>query len=141
MAYVVFDLFDVSTDSVQGYIYLRGTYYKKHVSSIERPSVNSAECIFERQLANGNYEFKCFEQDIVWGILTLVLLFLPGLLLYSNIHNIMSNDNEGELDETINKKSKLKSFLKKNLVFVSLFFPFSKMGFKVKYLIFIYSCS
>ena len=66
-------LFDVGSDFISGWTYLTGTIYIKHVDSLDHPFVTmpDSNCTMTQRLPDGDYEFECFEKDIVWGLVTL----------------------------------------------------------------------
>ena len=77
---------DVSTDSAQGWKYLDGSQYTKYVNSVDHESltIQGSNCTTTIQSDQfGMYTAQCLERDPLWGILTLVIMFLPGLQLYS----------------------------------------------------------
>ena len=83
--------FDLGTDSFNGYTYLNGTHYKKTVTNHSDDSVVK-DCKWiggmQRYNMTGNetrnygtetYNYECYEVDMIWGIITLMVIFLPGL--------------------------------------------------------------
>ena len=53
--------------------YLTGTMYTKYVDSLDHPFVNmpDSNCTMVQRHPDGNWEFECFERDVVWGLVTL----------------------------------------------------------------------
>ena len=81
-------LFDMGTDAFSVYDFINGTTYTKYVPDLNHPCVNSSQCIhvgtYLRRNDNSSEvvfeEFECFERDPIWGYLSCVFIFLPGLL-------------------------------------------------------------
>ena len=80
-------LFDMGSDAFSVHNFIHGTTYTKYVSDLDHPSVNSSDCVHVGSYLkwNGNSstvvyeEFECFEQDPIWGQMSLVFMFLPGI--------------------------------------------------------------
>ena len=93
----------------QGWAYLNGTVYTKHVDSANDPAVTmeDSNCTFIKRLPDGTLEFECFEKDLVWGLVTIGIMFLPGLQLYSLLIAWTTEDVDGDgkidKDETAGK--------------------------------------
>jgi len=64
-------------DISAGYEYIFGTYYIKRIYDNATQLDSTCRNITGFGLTNGKHE--CFEKDPVWGTLSLVLLFLPGI--------------------------------------------------------------
>ena len=72
-------LFDMGSDAFSVHNFIHGTTYTKYVSDLDHPHVgsylkwngNSSTVVYE--------EFECFEQDPIWGQMSLVFMFLPGI--------------------------------------------------------------
>ena len=81
-------LFDMGSDALSVYNLINGTTYTKYVPDLNHPCVNSSQCIhvgtYLRRNDNSSEvvyeEFECFERDPIWGYLSCVFIFLPGLL-------------------------------------------------------------
>ena len=86
--------FDLGTDSFNGYTFLNGAHYKKSVTNQSDESVNNkdSDCRWIGGMQNydmtGNetknygketFNYDCYEVDIIWGIITLLIVFLPGV--------------------------------------------------------------
>ena len=80
---------DIFTDGLSGWTFFVGTDYLKNVESVNDSSV--AHCDLTGKFVNINkngtqqvefYQFKCFERDVIYGVITWVLMGLPGLLSY-----------------------------------------------------------
>ena len=91
-------LFDIGTDGLSVFSFLHGTTYIKNVPDLNHSSVNCStgdeHCVWCENIgrhlkisANTTEvvyeEFECFEKDPIWGYMTLVFMFLPGLLCIS----------------------------------------------------------
>ena len=78
---------DTGSDALSTYNFINGTTYTKYVPDLNHSSVNSSQCTHVGTLLqkNGNIsevvyeEVECFEQDPVWGYVSLAFLILPGL--------------------------------------------------------------
>ena len=75
---------DISTDGLTAKSFIRGANYTKWVKNLSDPA-NHNGCIHTFRLTSFNpgpkieyEEIVCFEQDPVWGWLTVGIMFLPG---------------------------------------------------------------
>ena len=82
--------FDLGTDSFNGYTFLNGANYKKSVRNQSDVSVKDCKWIggMQNYDMTGNetknygketFNYDCYEVDIIWGIITLLIVFLPGV--------------------------------------------------------------
>ena len=82
--------FDLGTDSFNGYTFLNGAHYKKSVTNQSDGSVNNCTWIggMQNYDMTGNetknygketFNYDCYEVDMIWGIITLLIVFLPGV--------------------------------------------------------------
>jgi len=82
--------FDMGSDTWSVFNFINGTIYTKHVPDFDHPSVNSSQCTYvgpdlmtsnnsSSDNSSSNLKFECFEQDPIWGAMSLVFMFLPGL--------------------------------------------------------------
>ena len=113
-------MLDVSTDTAQGWKYLDGTQYTKYVNSVDHESltIKGTNCSTSLHSDKHNmYTAQCLEKDPIWGILTLLIMFLPGLQLYSlfKCTNFFGPGVKGRI----------------LLVLVAMLFPISNIGLKV----------
>lgn len=89
-------LVDIGTDGLSMFYYIHGNTYLKFVPDPNHPSVNctSADehCVWCKNVGRHlkitanttevDYEeFECFEQDPIWGYMTLTIIFLPGVVM------------------------------------------------------------
>ena len=84
--------FDIITDGRSGGTFIHGTDYIKNVASPNDSSVaNNASCTLTGEFVivtdNGTeevdfYQYRCFEKDKVYGVMTWVLMILPGVWSY-----------------------------------------------------------
>merc|ERR1712112_464747 len=80
-------LFDMGSEALSTYNFINGTTYTKYVPDLNHLSVNSSQCthVGTHLRNNGNIsevvylEVECFERDPIWGYMSLVFIFLPGL--------------------------------------------------------------
>ena len=77
---------DLGSDSWQGYQYISGVHY---VTTVSNETVPNSNCTFLEELEDGRLRYDCLEADPVWGALTLVIIFLPGLQFYAVYKGIM----------------------------------------------------
>ena len=91
----------------QGWAYLNGTLYTKHVDSADDPAVtmDDSNCTFIKRLPDGTLEFECFEKDLVWGLVTIGIMFLPGLQLYSLLTQWTTHDEDGDGEITADERA------------------------------------
>ena len=76
-------LFDMGSDGLSMYHFINGTTYTKYVPDLN----HSSQCthVGTHLRNNGNrsevvyLEVECFEQDPIWGYMSLFFMFLPGL--------------------------------------------------------------
>ena len=81
-------LFDMGSDAFSTYNFINGTTYTKYVPDLNHPSVNSSRCVhigtYLRWDGNSSEvvyeEVECFERDPIWGYMSLVFIFLPGIV-------------------------------------------------------------
>ena len=122
-------LFDVFTDSLQGWAYYNGTLYSKHVPSMNHTDVTNFNCTLTEKLPDGTFMFECFERDQIWAFITWGILFLPGLQMYSSLITWTTDDEDGDgkisADERASMLTRIGFFL------ASLFFPITMVCFKV----------
>ena len=116
--------FDMGSDTWSVFNFINGTIYTKHVPDFDHPSVNSSQCTYvgpdlmtsdnsSSDNSSSNFKFECFEQDPIWGAMSLFFMFYPGLWVFDWY-----------------KKDKNKGF--KGLTFLSFpFFPFVLICVKV----------
>ena len=114
--------FDLGTDSFNGYTFLNGAHYKKSVTNQSDGSVNNCTWIggMQNYDMTGNetknygketFNYDCYEVDIIWGIITLLIVFLPGV---------------GQVAAFMNSKGAFKKlgWFKKMALYVSMLFTF-----------------
>ena len=117
---------DIGTDINQGEAYLNGDTYTKTVSRRNDSSIVNYDCTWvgtTRTVNNDTesetgvtYTFECLEKDVLWGWLTLGLVFIfPGLCQAIFLHM--------QSDFTKDKSCKLKSYFSMLLILVIPFFP------------------
>ena len=96
-------VFDVSTDSAQGWAFIDGTNYTKLVNSTDDPLVAEYNCLFDGPDEAGMFQANCLERDPIWGVLTWAVMFLPGLSFYAMYkgnypsYNIMIPNNSNNI--------------------------------------------
>ena len=77
--------FDMGSDTWSVFNFINGTIYTKHVPDFDHPSVNSSQCTYvgpdlmTSDNSSSNFKFECFERDPIWGAMSLVFMFYPGL--------------------------------------------------------------
>ena len=97
-------LFDLVMDNINAYTYFTGKHYTKIVAndtdaSITPGYMNSTKnctLIGERQNYVTNekyYVYECFEIDQIWGMLTLLFVYAPGLMIMSRILPLMTSES------------------------------------------------
>ena len=119
---------DIGTDMHQGELYLTGDTYTKTTNSRNDSSIVNYDCTLvgtARTVSNDTeseigvtYTFECLEKDVIWGWLTLGLVFIiPGLcqaiFLFSKTKS----------DFTEGKTCKLKCYISMMLILLIPFFP------------------
>lgn len=82
-------LFDMGSDALSVYDFINGTTYTKYVSDLSHLGLNSSQCnhVGSHLWRNGNdnyakvvyEEVECFEQDPIWGYMSLFFILLPGI--------------------------------------------------------------
>ena len=87
--------YDVSTDSLSAKSFISGANYTKHVKNLSDPAFHE-NCIHtgrfttfhpEQELAYE--EISCFEKDPIWGTVTVLLIFLPGVYFASELRGVI----------------------------------------------------
>ena len=81
-----FSAFDLITDGTSGFTYIFGADYIKNVNDKNDSSVADSEgCkilghfqAIDRD-SKDYCQYQCFERDPIWGSLTLIFMFVPGL--------------------------------------------------------------
>ena len=80
-----FSAFDLITDGTSGFTYIFGADYIKNVDAQNDSSVSDSNCTMIGHFdsltkdTKDYHQYKCFERDPIWGSLTLVFMFVPGL--------------------------------------------------------------
>ena len=81
-----FSAFDLITDGTSGFTYIFGADYIKNVNDKNDSSVADSEGCkilghFEAidRDSKDYCQYQCFERDPIWGSLTLIFMFVPGL--------------------------------------------------------------
>ena len=117
---------DIGTDMHQGEAYLTGDTYIKTANSRNDSSIMNYDCTWvgtTRSVNNDTeseigvtYTFECLEKDVIWGWLTLGLVFIfPGLCQAIFLY--------AKSDFTKGKSCKLKSYISMLLILLIPFFP------------------
>ena len=73
---------DVLSDGQVAHLYITGTNYDYSFYNQTDPTIAELNCTYKGQIAGHNiYRYKCFKRDTLLGVLTLVIMLLPGALL------------------------------------------------------------
>ena len=88
--------YDVFTDGFTAKSFIQGTNYTKHVKNLSDPAFHQ-NCIhvgrfttFQPEPVIEYEEISCFEKDPIWGILTVFLIFWPGIQFACNVDCVLS---------------------------------------------------
>ena len=88
--------YDVFTDGFTAKSFIQGTNYTKHVKNLSDPAFHQ-NCIhvgrfttFQPEPVIEYEEISCFEKDPIWGILTVLLIFSPGIQFACNVDCVLS---------------------------------------------------
>ena len=78
--------YDVYSDGMLVSSYMKGTYYEYNFLNASDPEILALNCTFKANHTNfyGDvpiYTHSCFSQEITLGVLTLMIMMLPGILL------------------------------------------------------------
>ena len=81
--------YDMFTDSYAAKSFIQGANYTKYVTNLSDPAFHE-NCVYLGR--NGEYEeIECFETDVIWGGVTVLLIFLPGTFFAGYVSRIISD--------------------------------------------------
>ena len=93
--------YDLFTDSFAAKSFIQGTDYTKYITNWSDPAFHE-NCVYVGQYTTFNpepeieYEISCFEKDIIWGAVTVLLILLPGAPLAGDVSSIISEAMQNE---------------------------------------------
>lgn len=76
--------FDIWSDGQLSYTYFIGTMYEFYFTNQSHPTIGELNCTAKDIAVVGNttlYIYDCFKTDKILGLLTIIPIFLPGMLL------------------------------------------------------------
>ena len=86
---------DIGTDGLTAKSFIGGANYTKWVENLSDPA-NHGDCIHTGRFTIFNpgpeiefEEIVCFEQDPIWGLVTLAIIFLPGYIAAAPVTDII----------------------------------------------------
>ena len=88
--------FDMFTDAFSAKSFINGKNYTKFVTNLSDPAFHE-KCVhvgryitFQPEEEIQYEEIECFETDVIWGGVTLLLIFLPGATFAKDVSRIIS---------------------------------------------------
>ena len=72
---------DVFSDAQVAHLYIAGNNYDYYFSNQTDPTISELNCTYKGQVDGHLYRYNCFQQDMLLGFLTLLVMLLPGVLL------------------------------------------------------------
>ena len=88
--------FDMYTDAFAAKSFVQGANYTKYVKNLSDPAFHE-NCVhigryttFQPEEEIQYEEIECFETDVIWGGVTLLLIFLPGATFAKDVSRIIS---------------------------------------------------
>ena len=94
--------FDMYTDAFSAKSFIKGANYTKYVMNLSDPAFHES-CVhvgryttFQPEVEIQYEVIECFETDIIWGGVTVLLILLPGVFFASDVSRILSEVMENE---------------------------------------------
>ena len=84
LASLISSNFDMWSDGLLSHEYFFGTYYVYYFLNQSHTTISELNCTAKDVVVQGNntfYTFNCFKADRLLGVVTLIPIFLPGMLL------------------------------------------------------------
>ena len=94
--------FDMFTDAFSAKSFINGKNYTKFVTNLSDPAFHE-NCVhvgryttFQPEEEIQYEEIECFETDVIWGGVTVLLIFLPGFPFAIDVSRIISEVMQNE---------------------------------------------
>ena len=97
--------YDMFSDSYAAKSFIQGANFTKYVTNLSDPAFHE-KCVhvgryttFQPEEEIQYEEIECFETDVIWGGVTVLLIFLPGLYFAWDVSNIIAAvmENKGAI--------------------------------------------